>query len=526
MNYGWPFRGGIHLPGHKQLSNETPIVPANLPPYLVLPLSQHIGAPPVAVVEVGQRVLKGQVVARCITPHCPHPDHAMIHAPTSGTVIAVESRPVPHASGLSNPCVVLEPDGQEQWAELLPDVHHAHLTPQELSRRIAEAGIIGLGGAGFPAHLKIQHGSLHTLILNGAECEPYITCDDRLMREQPTEILTGALILAKTLGGVDQILVGIEDNKPQALAAMRQAAQALDGITVREVPTRYPMGGERQLIKTLIGREIPLKTPPPMAGVLVHNVGTVAAIYHAVTAGKPLLSRIITVTGSAVDAPKNLEVLIGTPVQHLLAQCGCQIDQVRQLVMGGPMMGLAFDDPNLPVLKTTNCILAQRNPAPSAQPMPCIRCGACERVCPMQLLPQQLYWYSKTKNFDQAKNYHLFDCILCGCCSYVCPSHIPLVDYYRYARSEIRAQDLDRKAAELAKKRHHAKAERLEREKTERLARHAKAILHVKPATEPSPVQQAVSSPDTVAALANDKKAAILAAKERAAAKKAAKQAT
>ncbi len=515
-------QGGVHPPDYKKLSSETPIHPVPLPPYLLLPLTQHIGAPPESMVEAGQYVYKGQALACCTAKNCPHPRHPMLHAPTSGVIEAVENRPVPHPSGLSAPCVVLRPDGKDIWQQQPQPIEHTNCTAAEISQRIAAAGIIGLGGAGFPAHLKIQHGSLHTLIINGAECEPYITCDDRLMRERADEIVQGAVLLARALGGIRTIFVGIEKNKPEAYAAMCAAAQGMAKVVM--VPSRYPMGGERQLIHQLIGLEIPLKTVPPQRGVLVHNVGTLAAIFRAVTQGEPLISRVMTVTGQGVRAPGNVEVLIGTPVHHMLQTCG-RLDNPAdtRVIMGGPMMGMALRDEQLPIVKTSNCLIVEPQPQPVPLAMPCIRCGACERACPMGLLPQQLYWHSRAKDFAKAQRYHLFDCILCGCCAYVCPSHIPLVEYYRFARAEIHAQELGRKAAEKAKQRHQAKAGRLEREKAERKARHGQAAARTD--TTGNADQDSSVATETPPPLDDAKKAAIAAAMARAKAKAAARQA-
>ncbi len=512
------FPGGLHLDKHAD-SNQSQIVPSSLPSHLVIPLQQHIGEPGKPVVAVGDRVLKGQVIAHCDSVNCTTPVSAAIHAASSGRVVAIAPHAVPHPSGLEATCIIIETDGLDTWAAANPVANCATVSPETLRQLIAQAGIVGLGGAGFPSHLKLNPGELHTLILNGAECEPYITCDDALMRERPEQIVLGARILAHALGGIKRCIIAVEDNKPEAYAALKAVADsglaqyqiAAEQLDIVQVPTRYPMGGEQQLIKVLTGQALPRQRLPRSLGIVMHNVGTAAAIYQAVKIGRPLISRIITLTGDALASRQNMEVPLGTPIAHLLAQCGVS-DQLTRLVMGGPMMGFSLSHAELPVVKTTNCLIAS-TPASIAQTpdtLPCIRCGACEQACPALLLPQQLYWHARAKDFEKALAHNLFECIECGCCAYVCPSQIPLVQYYRYAKSEIRRQLQEQGKSTLARRRHEFRSFRLEREKTERQARHqAKAA--------PSPATAAENSD------LDPKKAAIAAALERAQAKKAAK---
>ncbi len=472
----WRFHGGLHLEGRKELSNQVPIRPAPLPNYLILPLLQHIGEPTEPVVQIGDRVLKGQIIAHCHSNHdCSLLMSSPIHASSSGTVTAIEPRPVPHASGYSATCIIIETDGTDTWMPLQPLPHYSQMSPETVRRHVAMAGIVGLGGAGFPAHLKLKSTGIETLIINGAECEPYITCDDRLMQEFPQQIIEGALILSHALGGAKRCIIALEDNKPHAFHALTQVPQTQ--VEIIKVPTLYPTGGERQLIKVLTDKELGRSRIPSDLGIVVQNVETTRAVYRAVLKGRPLVSRVVTVTGNGIERPQNFEVLLGTPISLLLDACGRKTG-LDQLIMGGPMMGLSLPTDELPVIKTSNCFIASNtgelvnNSLPT---MPCIRCGSCAEACPINLLPQQLYWFSKGKDFTKLKQYHLFDCIECGCCAYVCPSHIPLVNYYRYAKAHIRTQERERKKADQALQRHEFKLFRLAREKTERRLRHQAA---------------------------------------------------
>jgi len=468
MSALFPFHGGLKTVRHKTESNQTPIQAGILPPRLTVPLRQHIGAIAKPLVQPGDRVLKGQMIGQ--------PDgyiSAAIHAPTSGVVSAVDQQPVPHPSGLSDLCVTIETDGEERWIDREPvDYHRLH--PSELRQTIRNAGVVGLGGAGFPSAVKLNLAGrsepLATLMLNGAECEPWISCDDRLMRERAADIVAGLQIMAHLLEP-QEVLIGIEDDKPEAIAAMT-AACAGTGYAVRPVPTRYPSGSVKQLVKLLTGKETPVDGLPVDVGVQCFNVATAYTVHRAINCGEPVISRVVTVTGQ-VRRPGNLEVRIGTPFAELIKQCGGYRDGVERLIMGGPMMGFALHSDDAPVTKAANCLLAA-GPAELAAELPvlpCIRCGACMDVCPANLLPQQLYWHARAREFDQARDCHLFSCIECGCCSHVCPSHIPLVQYYRYAKNEIWAQEKEKQRAEQARQRHQARMERLEREKQEREAK-------------------------------------------------------
>ncbi len=463
------FHGGIHPPEHKHPSADAPIVSAGIPPQLILPLGQHIGAPATPVVQVGEDVLKGQMVAAARGLIS-----AAVHAPSSGRVAAIEERQVAHPSGLSALCIVIDTDGRDRWIDHagVPDYRQAE--PAVLIERIRSAGIAGLGGAGFPTAVKVSPRAgrpIHSLILNGTECEPYITADDRLMRERADLIVAGTLIL-QYLVNPGETLIGIEDNKPEALAAVR-AATAGTSIEVVEFPTKYPSGGEKQLIEILTGKQVPSGGLPADIGILCQNLGTAVAIHDAVVLGRPLISRLTTVTGEAVARPGNYEVLLGTPMAYLLAQAGYAPDRNNRLIMGGPMMGVTAPDLQVPVVKTTNCLLApsvSELPAPPP-PQACIRCGMCAEVCPASLLPQQLFWFAQGKEYEKLEEHNLFDCIECGACSWVCPSNIPLVQYYRASKAEILQIRVDNEKAEHSRLRFEARQQRLDRQAAEKEAK-------------------------------------------------------
>lgn len=463
----WHFHGGLKLEGHKHISMTDPVESAPIPPQLIIPIQQHIGAPAEPVVKVGDKVKKGQLIAEMLATVS-----APVHAPTSGTITAIEDRPVPHPSGQLAPCIIIDTDGQDEWLEDRQGHSQFHLLdPEALRSLIRSAGIVGLGGAGFPAYLKLQPGQgkrVDTLILNGAECEPWISCDALLMQQRSRDILDGLNIMRHAVHA-GECLIGIEDNKPEAIAALRNALTEDEKqyIEIIAVPTRYPTGGEKQLIKVLTGKEIPSHKLPIDIGMVCHNVGTAAAVADAVIRGMPLISRYVTVTGSAVGKPHNLHALFGTPIDFLLQQCELQPDAMARLIMGGPMMGFEITDLQTPLIKTTNCLLTlqQADIADQQAALPCIRCGECARVCPARLLPQQLYWWSKARDFDKVQDYNVFDCIECGCCDYVCPSHIPLVQYYRFAKTEIWQQERDKQKSDHARQRHEFHQYRLELKK-------------------------------------------------------------
>jgi electron transport complex protein RnfC len=500
------FKGGVKPQTHKTPSVQEPMCHgAGTVALLYVPLHQSIGGESNPLVEVGDRVRKGQVIGGADAWLS-----AAAHASTSGTVLAIEEYVAAHPSGLPTLSVVIEPDGRDEWVERTP-LDHRSLPPEQVREALRDAGVVGLGGAVFPSHAKLTAAAgvaVEELVINGAECEPYMSCDDVLMRERAEEIVRGIAIFRDLLAA-RRVLIGIEDNKPEAVAAMQQAVQNLDeDYQVVAVPTRYPAGGAKQLIRVLTGKEVPASKRSTELGVQCFNVGTVYSAYRALAFGEPVISRIVTLTGN-LERPRNWEVRLGTPLRDLLALGRPKADTDRYL-MGGPMMGFALPSLDAPVVKATNCIIAA-SPAmfpPSPPEMPCIRCGACAEVCPHELQPFELYWFSRARNFGKTQEYHIFDCIECGCCSYVCPSHIPLVQYFRFAKSEIWSREREKKGADAAKARFELRNAREEREQAEKAARLAKGAAaraaekqaRAAAAAEPAAVEAARRTATTSAA--------------------------
>ncbi|WP_370452162.1 electron transport complex subunit RsxC [Microbulbifer sp. GL-2] len=464
------FHGGVHPPENKQQSTGEPIGSIPLAEDLIVSLLQHTGATALPLVKLGDDVLKGQKIAEADgLISCP------IHAPSSGKVVAIEPCAVPHPSGLVEDCIVIRTDGKAQWCELEPCDDYTQLNRVELLEKIRDSGIAGMGGAGFPTAVKLDpHGGaeIDTLIINGTECEPYITADDMLMRERAEEIIAGVSILSYILDEPERVLIGIEDNKPQAIAAMREAAKGTH-FNIVVFPTKYPSGGEKQLIQILTGREVPNQGLPANIGIVCQNVGTARAVYRAIHYGEPLISRVTTVVGQALERQRNIEVPIGTPIHHILKHHGIHRGLMQKVIIGGPMMGYTIDDESAPVVKTTNCLLVPTKkelpPAPVAKA--CIRCGYCAEACPASLLPQQLYWYARADEREKLQAYNLFDCIECGACSYVCPSTIPLVQYYRAAKGTIRQAEAEKEKSDRARDRFEFRKLRLEKAEKEKEAK-------------------------------------------------------
>ncbi|MGX8886508.1 electron transport complex subunit RsxC [Raoultella ornithinolytica] len=469
----WDFNGGIHPPEMKSQSNGTPLRQVSLPQQFVIPLKQHIGAEGELCVRPGDRVLRGQPLTRGWGRMLP------VHAPTSGTVSAIAPHSTAHPSALAEMSVIIDADGEDRWIERDGWSDYANKTREELIERIHQFGVAGLGGAGFPTGSKLRGGDkIETLIINAAECEPYITADDRLMQDCAAQIIAGIRILAHILQP-RQVLIGIEDNKPQAISMMRAVLADAHGIELRVIPTKYPSGGAKQLTQILTGKQVPHGGRSSDIGVLMQNVGTAYAVKRAVIDGEPLTERVVTLTGEAVTRPGNVWARLGTPVRHLLEDAGFCPSAEQMVIMGGPLMGFTLPWLDVPVVKITNCLLA-----PSASEMGdpeeekgCIRCSACADACPADLLPQQLYWFSKGQQHDKATAHNLADCIECGACAWVCPSNIPLVQYFRQEKAEITAIRQEEKRAAEAKARFEARQARLERDKAARLERHKQSAV-------------------------------------------------
>jgi electron transport complex protein RnfC len=477
-------RGGLRLDAHRSLATARPIRIATPPGEVVLPVDQHAGAAALAVVSIGDRVLAGQPVAR------PAADiSAWLHSPIAGRVVAIEPRSSPQAHGASPPLsIVIENDGTERAFEHRQSAAFDSLSPDALCDEIALGGIAGLGGAVFPTAVKLRQAArahaVH-LLLNGAECEPYISCDDMLMRERADRIVAGARILRHALGAT-ACTIAVEDDMPQAYDALNRAlASGNDGIRLVQVPARYPAGGERQLIASVLGVEVPTHGLPRDAGVVCQNVGTAAAVAAWIHDRRPLVNRIVTVTGGGVREPCNVEARIGTPIRALIADCGGYTPTHERLIMGGTMMGNALAADSLPVVKATNCIVAASHAdlRPRGSEMPCIRCGNCSEVCPAILLPQQLHWYGMARDQSALERFGLIDCIECGCCDYVCPSQIPLTERFRTWKPAVADAIAARTRARTAREHFEDREVRLahlDTEQEERLAAKRRALRNDK----------------------------------------------
>ncbi|MDR1888759.1 MAG: electron transport complex subunit RsxC [Zoogloeaceae bacterium] len=464
------FPGGVKPEHHKQESVTQPIAAAPLPERLILPLKQSVGAAPRPVVTVGEKVCKGQPIAAAegwIS--------ASLHAPTSGTVVDIGNYPIAHPSGLAVPAIVIEADGRDAWGEHAP-LDYEKRSPREIQNYLQAFGVVGLGGATFPSHVKLStHTPVEELIINGAECEPYITCDDLLMRARAADIIAGVAFLRDVLNA-KRVVIAIENNKPEAAAALRAAAAAKgENFTIGCIPTCYPAGSLRQLIYTLTGKRAPTNVLPGELGVQCFNVATAYSVWRAVAHGEPVIRRVVTVSGN-VRAPQNWEAPIGMAMDALL-QLSEPLADTDGVIVGGPMMGFSAPTLNVPLMKGSNCLIARSPKLFPARPpeSPCIRCTSCAQACPQGLQPFELYWWSRARNFAKVEEYALSECIECGCCAYVCPASIPLVQYFRFAKSEIRAAAKEQKMAESARARFEFRQFRAEREKAERAEKLARA---------------------------------------------------
>jgi Na+-translocating ferredoxin:NAD+ oxidoreductase subunit C len=456
---------GVHPDDHKRPAADVPLRFLPTPERIYMPLHQHVGGAARPIVLVGQKILKGQVLAEAQGNIS-----APIHAPVSGTVFAIGDVTAPHPSGLPFRAITIDSDFANQWIETDIVADPFSLRPEEIARRAAAAGVVGLGGATFPTAVKFALGkrlAVTTLIVNGGECEPYLSSDDRIMRDFADQVIDGARLVMHAIGA-REALVGIEDNKPEAIAAMRKAAAPFAEVKICPVPTRYPMGSDKQLIQTLTGKEVPSNARAAEVGVLVHNVSTCAAIHKALRLGQPLVERIVTINGGAIAQPGNIYAPLGTMVSELLAFAGLKEDPAR-LILGGPMMGTPLAHDRVPLVKGASGILAfSQMEAAKPDAGPCIRCGTCADACPMGLLPMEMATRIKARDFEGAESFALSDCISCGCCAYVCPSHIPLVQYFSHAKGELMSADRTKLRTDATKRLAEAKIARVEREAQEK----------------------------------------------------------
>lgn len=460
--------GGLRLPGNKEASTSQAIRDVPVPSQLVLPITQHVGDAAQPIVVMGERVLKGQLIAAAEGTLS-----APVHAPSSGVVVAIEPWPVARRNGDTAPCIVIECDGRDEAIEQSGEqTDYRSQSPEDLLARILQGGIVGLGGAVFPTAQKLMQArtcEIDHLLLNGVECESYISCDDMLMRERATEVISGAQILMQALQ-INVCFIAVESDKPVAIHELAEALAVANDprIVLKQVPTIYPSGGEDQLVQLVTNREVPSGGLPSDVGCLVQNVGTAAAIHDWIVAGIPLISRITTVTGDGVNQPMNVRARIGTTIDDIIKFTGGYSDRAKQLIIGGPMTGNSVTTDRVPVVKATNCILVSSE-KPSAGPeLPCIRCGECAQVCPVQLQPQQLFWYACADDETKLREFGLVDCIECGCCDVVCPSHIPLTADFRVAKGRIRELADEKARAARARLRFEARNDRLRRERVER----------------------------------------------------------
>ncbi|OGO76658.1 MAG: electron transporter RnfC [Clostridiales bacterium GWB2_37_7] len=437
------FKGGTHPPHSKKATEKLALEKANAPKIVVIPMQQHIGAPCDPIVAVGDEVKVGQKIGEAkgfvSVP---------VHSSVSGKVTAIEPRL--YSGGTKVTCVVIESDMQDTIHESVTSKGSLEaLSADDIKNIIKEAGIVGMGGAAFPTHVKLApppEKNVDTVILNGAECEPYLTADHRLMLENPEDVVYGLQAFMKALN-VSKGYIGIEDNKMDAIEAMEKAAQGKEGIEVVALHAKYPQGAEKQLIYACTKREVPSGGLPADARVVVNNVGTAAAVAKAIKTGMPLVERIVTITGEGISNPKNLFVKIGTSFREVIEQCGGFKGNPQKIIAGGPMMGIAQFNIDIPVIKGTSGILTlSENELQLSDPLACIKCGRCIEVCPIGLLPTKLESFSSRNMLMEAENYHVLDCIECGSCSFICPAKRRLVESIRLGKAQVMAEKRKAKA--------------------------------------------------------------------------------
>jgi len=427
------FKGGVHPEENKGQTSGIPISELPPPDIVVIPLSQHTGAPSKPLVEKGDEVRVGTKIGEAdgfiSVP---------VHSSVSGKVLGIEARP--HPLGRRMPAVVIESDGKDDWVDLSGHKDITEDSPQKIREAVKEAGLVGLGGAAFPTHVKIsppEGKPIDTAILNGAECEPVLTSDHRVMLEYAGDVVAGLKIIMRVVGA-ERGFIGIERNKPDAIRLMREAVAGDDGIEVADLKVKYPQGAEKQLIKALTGREVPCGGLPMDVGCLVQNVGTSLGIYEAARYGRPLISRVVTLAGRAVKNPGNYRVRIGTQFAHIISASGGTTGPFSKLIMGGPMMGIAQADGDAPVIKgTSGLVLLGEDEVVDHDPSACIRCARCVDHCPMKLLPNEIVRFVEKEKYERAKQYGLLDCMECGVCAYICPSRIGHVQLMKLGKAAL-----------------------------------------------------------------------------------------